>query len=271
MRTIMISIIIPTKDEQKLLPRLLDSICAQTFKDFEIIVADANSRDDTVKIAQSYGCKVVKGGMPGVGRNRGAAVAQGDFLVFFDADVIIPDDFLEKAFSEFQERYLEVATCSYLPDSEEYRSWFDLYNAYAKAVQHVRPCSGGAFMIMTRRIFDRIGGFDESLKLAEDHNLVKRASSISKFRILDGVSLTLSVRRFDKEGIIRFITRAIRSEFYRSFIGEIRDDIFDYEMGNYDEEREKEKKRIRELAEKIKNKFEKEKKRKRKKRARKSI
>ncbi len=253
----MISIIIPTLNEEKLLSRLLDNLKNQTFQDFEIIVADADSSDRTRSIAEDYGCKIVDGGFPGVARNNGAKFASGNYLVFFDADVSISNNFLKDAFSEFQERYLEVSTCPYIPDSEDYKSWFDLYNAYAKAFQYVRPSCGGAFMLMTRRIFERVGGFDESLKLAEDHNFVKRASQFAKFRILENVSLTLSVRRFKKEGLVKFLSRAIRSEVYRSFVGEIKDDRFKYELGSYNDEKEfsKERQNLKNVFEDFKKKI----------------
>jgi glycosyltransferase involved in cell wall biosynthesis len=66
-----LSIIIPAKNEEKLLPTLLESIREQSFTDYEIILADANSTDDTRKLAASYGVRVVQGGMPGPGRKMG--------------------------------------------------------------------------------------------------------------------------------------------------------------------------------------------------------
>lgn len=229
----MISIIIPTLNEEKLLPRLLEDIKKQTYTDYEIIVADANSTDRTREIAEQFGSRVTDGGLPGVGRNNGAKIARGEYFIFFDSDITIKEDFLENAFNEFQEKYLDVATCSYFPDSDEYKNWFDVYNSYARVVQFIRPSCGGAFIFTTRRMFERIEGFDESLKLAEDHNFVKRASKYGKFRILESVSLILSVRRFDKEGIIKFVSRALQSEIHRSFFGEIKNDRFKYELGNY--------------------------------------
>ena len=68
----MLSIIIPTLNEEKLLSLLLKEIKKQNFLDYEIIVADANSGDKTVEIAKSFGCKIVKGGLPPKGRNEGA-------------------------------------------------------------------------------------------------------------------------------------------------------------------------------------------------------
>ena len=58
----MISIIIPTWNEEECLPKLLECIKKQSYKDYEIIVADANSKDKTVTIAKKHGCKIVKSG-----------------------------------------------------------------------------------------------------------------------------------------------------------------------------------------------------------------
>ena len=90
-----ISIIIPTLNEEEYLPKLLESIQQQRFKDMEIIVADAGSKDKTVQIAKTHGCKVTAGGLPGKGRNEGAKVAKGDVLFFIDSDAFLPSHFLD--------------------------------------------------------------------------------------------------------------------------------------------------------------------------------
>ena len=78
----MLSIIIPTYNEEYLLPKLLESIKKQNFTDYEIIVADNNSKDNTVKIARKYKCRIVKGGLPGSGRNRGAENLEENICYF---------------------------------------------------------------------------------------------------------------------------------------------------------------------------------------------
>ena len=79
----MLSIIIPTLNEEKYLPVLLESIKKQKFEgDYELIVADAGSQDKTVEIARNFGGKIVPGGLPAKGRNQGAAEARGDLFLF---------------------------------------------------------------------------------------------------------------------------------------------------------------------------------------------
>ena len=96
----MLTIVIPTKNEEAYLPRLLESIQGQTLKPSEIIVADAHSTDATREIARAHGAKVVDGGMISLGRNAGARQAQTDFILFLDADVELRDP-------EFSRRLLE--------------------------------------------------------------------------------------------------------------------------------------------------------------------
>src|ERR1700722_20305548 len=103
----MISIIIPSLNEEKYLPATLESIKRQDFKDCEIILADAGSTDKTLEIAAQYGCRVIEGGLPARGRNNGAQVAKGDILFFLDADSMLPDGFLSKVIAEFNERKLD--------------------------------------------------------------------------------------------------------------------------------------------------------------------
>ena len=102
----MLSIIIPTKNEEHYLPKLLDSIKKQEYKDYEIIVADGGSNDRTKEIARKYGCKLVKGGLPSVGRNNGAKVAKGYLLLFLDADFILPEGFLKNLVQEIKKKRL---------------------------------------------------------------------------------------------------------------------------------------------------------------------
>ena len=73
-----LSIIIPTYNEEKGIPILIKSIQAQNYKNYEIIVADAKSKDNTVKVAKKLGARVVRGGLPARGRNNGAKVAKGE-------------------------------------------------------------------------------------------------------------------------------------------------------------------------------------------------
>jgi glycosyltransferase involved in cell wall biosynthesis len=96
-----LSIIIPTFT-RKISSCSTESIKRQDFDDYEVIVADAGSQDRTREIAQEWGCKVVDGGMPAVGRNHGTEKARGDYLLFFGFRCNSHQDYLESCVYEFQ-------------------------------------------------------------------------------------------------------------------------------------------------------------------------
>jgi glycosyltransferase involved in cell wall biosynthesis len=236
-----ISIIIPTLNEEELLPNLLETLKAQTFKDFEIIVADAGSKDKTCALAKKAGAKVVPGGMPGVGRNRGAEVAEGEFLFFFDADVILPKDFLEKAYGEIEERFVDLATCEFKPQSDLRldKVLFQMSNLFVKINQKINPRAAGFCIFISSRLFRRIGGFDESVKLAEDHDLVERASKFRPLHFIKATHLMVSIRRLEKEGRFSLIEKYMQVELHLLTKGSIRkEDFVEYEFANFEKKDE---------------------------------
>ena len=230
-----LSIIIPTYNEEKTLPFLLSSTRQQGFIDYEVIVADANSTDRTRKIARDFGCLVVTGGMPAVGRNRGAAAARGEYLFFVDADVIIPRGFIKNVFAEMKEKDIQIASCGVVPLSNKNIDvvLHGLVNAYLNATQYFYPHAPGFCIIIKRSIHEQVGGFDEKLTLAEDHDYVKRAKKLGKFRILKKVKILVSVRRLDSDGRINVSAKYVLVEVYRLLVGEIETDIFKYKFGHH--------------------------------------
>ncbi|MBV6492946.1 MAG: hypothetical protein LDLANPLL_00952 [Turneriella sp.] len=249
-----VSVVIPTLNEERDLPHLLDSLKAQSFQNFEVIVADAGSKDKTRSLAEDYGARVVDGGMPGVGRNRGAHVAEGEFLFFFDADVVLPPDFLAKAIQEMEHDYADLATCAFYPISDLRldKILFSFANLTVRMNANTNPRAAGFCIFIAKRLFARIGGFDESLRLAEDHDLVERASKFRPLHFLKSTSLRVSVRRLAKEGRFSLIQKYFQVEMHLLTKGKVRDDIVEYEFGNFaDENKETVKKAMDEFEERL--------------------
>ncbi len=231
----MISIIIPTLNEEKYLPNILESIKTQNFKDYEIIVADAGSKDKTLEIAQQYNCRVIPGGLPSKGRNEGAKVARGDLLFFIDADCVLPPNFFEKSLAEFSEKKLDFASFGLLPidGTKIHKFAFNtFYNWYIYALEKVLPHA--AMGILAKRdLFLKLNGYDETIKLAEDHDLGRRANKIASYGIIKGVKISVSERRFKKDGWIKTIVKYFLCELHMVFIGPVRSDIFEYKFDHY--------------------------------------
>ena len=99
----MISLVIPTLNEEKNIGESLRSLKNQTYRNFEIIIADGGSKDKTVEIARKYADRVIvyKGSGISEAKNRGVREAKGDILVFTDADTKFENDWLEKIAKHF--------------------------------------------------------------------------------------------------------------------------------------------------------------------------
>jgi glycosyltransferase involved in cell wall biosynthesis len=237
----MISIIIPTFNEEKYLPVLLKSLKNQTFKDFEVIVADNNSSDKTRLVAKSFGVKVVEGGLPAVGRNNGAKKAKGEWLLFLDADVVLPSDFLEKAMAEIKKQNFYIASCLMKPLSDKKidKLLHSAGNLYIKSLQKISPHAPGFCIFVKKEIHQLIGGFNEKMKMAEDHDYVLRASKKAKFGILKNVLIPVSVRRLDKDGRLNISLKYLAVELHLALFGPVYSDVFNYKFGYLDKKSER--------------------------------
>lgn len=283
-----LSIIIPTKNEEKHLPHLLRSIKKQTLPraDYEVIVADNKSTDKTREMALEYGSRITGGGLPAKGRNRGARAAKGEILLFLDADVRLADrNFLKKAIAEFKRRRLDVAVPEFyytgqkssslgiipsdkssrgssgrrtaillqnllvllggqnklknwigVPENKMNRIFSDLWNHLVEVSQYISPYAGGWCIFATKKMHDRIKGFDEKIVLGEDSDYAKRAAGLGTFRMLKSTKVQVSPRRLKKEGYLKVAFQSMGTGLYWSMFGRDRKNIFNYKFDIYNKD-----------------------------------
>jgi glycosyltransferase involved in cell wall biosynthesis len=206
-----LTIVIPAKNEAKLIPRLLNSLANQDYpkmRDTKIWVADAGSSDGTSEIALGFHDRlnvgVIPGGLPSVGRNAGAALAQSDYVLFIDADILpASDSLIRRALELAQRKDLHLVTTNIICRDG---NWLDkgLYFT-GSFFQHLsrihHPFSSGMFMLFNKRRFDQLGGFHEKVNYAEDYFLSKQVAR-SKFGIVRGGFYTTN-RLFRRLGRFR--------------------------------------------------------------------
>ena len=94
----MLSIIIPAHNEEKFIGKTLKSIFEQPYRDFEVIVVCNGCKDNTAKVARKFNVRVLEFSFSNVSkaRNIGAKYANGERLVFLDADTMVEKNTLEK-------------------------------------------------------------------------------------------------------------------------------------------------------------------------------
>lgn len=206
----MFSLIIPAFNEEKYLPRLLDSIKKQKMQPSEIIVADADSKDRTREIARKYGCRIVKGGRVSIGRNNGAKIAKEDIIIFMDADAIISGKiFFNKIIGTFIKRGADIASCFFLP--AEKRGKYEIPMAGLSAFKFLfyklksNLIASGEFIICTKKLFKDLKGFDSKIRSREDNDFINRAFKSGKKYILIPTYLRVSTRRIEKKGMRKLL------------------------------------------------------------------
>lgn len=234
-----LTVVIPTLNEAERLPTLLGRLAAQTRPADATVVADAGSTDATREIAEGAGALVVQGGMPGPGRNAGAAAAATDLILFLDADDEPSDNWIEMAVPEFLGRSLAVAAGQVEPLEREPANVVacEAVNLFLQLVQYVVPHAPGFCILVRRDVHEAIGGFDETVVLAEDHEYVQRAAEVGKFRILRSAPMRTSMRRIEKEGLVTLAFKYVYSEVHVMAGKPMREVPFEYEFAAFDREK----------------------------------
>ncbi|MBX7171950.1 MAG: glycosyltransferase [Pyrinomonadaceae bacterium] len=202
------SVIIPAYNEEKLLPRLLQSIEAARLNfqngEVEIIVADNVSTDQTREIAEQFGCQVVKVEKRCIAaaRNGGAKIANGEIFCFIDADSALhPDTFNKIDQAMNNPRFIVGATGVFL-ERRSFALWL-IYWLILPMIWLMQMDTGVVFC--RREDFEAVGGYNENLLLAEDVAFLKSLKTLGRqkgqrFIRLSSVKALGSTRKFDEHG-----------------------------------------------------------------------
>lgn len=174
------SVIMPCFNEAHVLPQSLASICKAIGerKDVELLVLDNGSTDQSVAIAESFGAEVRS--LPNLKiaalRNQGAALSHGKYLLFLDADVQVPENWLDKIDQYVQQQTADVV--GFVDDVPADAPWFArIWGLRARARrQTLRPIDSlpGRNLFVSREWFDKVSGFSETLRTGEDKDFVMR-------------------------------------------------------------------------------------------------
>ena len=181
MKDPLVSIIIPTKNSSTTLPKCLDSIAIQTYKNIEIIIVDNNSDDATIDIGKRYTNKIFTlGPERSVQVNYGVSIASGKYIYRVDSDFVLESDLIREAVSA-AERNNYAAILIHNTSDANVSFWAkvrkferDMYtsDSFKVAVRFIR-----------KDVFLSVGGLDPYLVAGEDydlHNRISRSYNIGK-------------------------------------------------------------------------------------------
>lgn len=188
MGNIKFSVIIPLYNGEKFIAKALDSVKAQTFKDYEIIVADDGSTDNGAKIVEEYGVFLIKQKNGGLGsaRNLGIIPASGEYIALLDQDDIWYPTKLEEASkidTDVIYHPLHVRRSGIIQRTLRAKNYKDMYSRL-----FWRNDLCGSSVCFKRKLIKEVGGFDEDLLFMEDYDLwLRMAESLASFHYIDKV------------------------------------------------------------------------------------
>ena len=182
-----VSFIIPAHNEEQLLGRTLSAIAAvvRSLKEpVEVIVVDDASTDGTVAIASAHRARVISVQCRHISaaRNAGARVANGEMLVFVDADTVVNSAAVRSAIAAM--RAGAVGGGSAFSFDGRVPLYARLLTAAALLIYRAARLAGGCFLFCTRRAFDAVGGFDETVYAAEEAVMSRALGRQGQFVIL---------------------------------------------------------------------------------------
>ena len=191
----MISIVIPTFNEADTIVTLIQYLKNNGGNSIaDIIVADAGSTDKTLQLAEQAGATAVLSPVKGraAQMNYGASLASGSILYFIHADTFPPISFVADIEKSIKEGY----------SFGRYQTKFDSnkvilrLNAFFTRFDWFMCYGGDQTLFMEKKLFETIGGFDMSMHIMEDYEIVERAKRAGKYKILAGKAL-VSARKYD--------------------------------------------------------------------------
>jgi rSAM/selenodomain-associated transferase 2 len=200
------SIVIPTFNEADHIGHTVQCLLQNEHADLidEIIIADGGSTDDTVSRAARQSVTIMQCKARGRAHqmNEGAAIANGAILYFLHADTVPPDDFIEQILLATAEGF--GSGCFRL--KFDHAHWFLQANSWMTRFNVNGVRFGDQSLFVGKQIFRDSGGFDESLFVMEDQEIIARIRRRCRFIVMDGEIVT-SARKYRENGVYK--TQAI--------------------------------------------------------------
>jgi glycosyltransferase involved in cell wall biosynthesis len=202
------SVIIPVYNRQRTVARAIDSVLSQSLQDFELIIVDDASSDDSVKIVQEYKddrirlLALKKNTGPGGARNEGLKIVRGNLISFLDSDDAFEESFLKETKHQFESHPADhgfswSAIWIHRGDTKKYSFWKprpgdSLYSSFLMELK-IGTSTG---LSLRREVLEKIGLFNESLIGGEDTDWLLR---VAKHYQGIAIDKPLMSRYFDEE------------------------------------------------------------------------
>ena len=216
----LLTIVIPCKNESNIIDKTLSLLNFQKNIDgVKVIVSDSSDDGTTysleIRNKDHFDLVIIQGGLPGYARNKGAERVKTPYVLFMDADIFILDpDLLTEAIKLMRRNDYDLLTTKVRTTNGKYNYVFRFFDVIQKSIKPFTPFCLGGFMLFKTETFNRLEGFDEEAKVAEDYLLSKQVFS-DKFKIMSTTVFT-PPRRFENKGLWYMTKLMLKSFFNRN-------------------------------------------------------
>jgi len=225
----LVSVIMPCYNAERFLREALESALLQTYPHTEIIVIDDGSTDRTAEIIRAYANRVTAEFGPNRGasatRNRGTALAHGEFIQYLDADDVLPSDAIEHRIAALRKSGADVAYSDWEKLIELERGVFEVREKIVRRIEDVHPLlhialitdfwAPPAAVTYRRTLVEKIGGWKEWLPIIQDARFLQDAALVGgRFVYSPGLGGQYRVHRdtsLSRRGAAAFITDVFRN------------------------------------------------------------
>lgn len=209
------TIIIPSFNRAHIIIKSIQSVLEQSFEDFELIIVDDGSTDDTRELVKKYlfnkQIKYIYQNNAGVcaARNAGARLAEGNYLIFLDSDDIVENNWLYDFYAEIENKGADILYCSVkIQNYDNTIEYINVDNPYGNYKGAGIDLAGS--WAIKKKIFCEVGMYDEVIKFGENNELRLRINS-----------LNLNIGLIKKYNLVYFASKNGGSKNYQNKINSI--------------------------------------------------
>lgn len=240
-----LAIVVPTLNEEHYIGKLLNSLVKQSVVPTEIVIIDAFSEDKTLEVIKEFKEKLphlkvfqYKRSTISCQRNFGVKKTKSPHILFLDADMYLgKTDSLAKYYQTILKKKPDLAVAPVMPLSRSARDKFMYATAHIIGTisKPIWPMATSMNMYVNRKMFKKVKGFDEKVKVAEDFDLALRiVKAKGDYQILHSPMIYTSVRRLRAEGRGRFTLKMAKALLHSLRHG-YKNIPIDYDFGNHPE------------------------------------
>jgi len=215
-----LTIVIPCKNELKTIDSTLTLLNFQdNIDNIKVIISDSSTDETTYQLESrtndKFDLKIIEGGLPAKARNNGARYVKTPYVLFMDSDMYLLDPtLLTTVTTTMLKEDIDLLTTKIRTTNGKYNYVFRTFDFIQKLSKFISPFCLGGFMLFKTDTFNKLGGFDEEAKVAEDYLLSKQIKP-KRFKIINTTVFT-PPRRFDNKGVMYMLKLMIKSFLNRN-------------------------------------------------------